>query len=240
MFSTNMSYKHEQIQSAYKKLSPEIQSLVMSTETAEFTENALKKLGLNQDQSDTADSEILYAMCNLQTLDTAIENISKLSGKSVQELSEFKDSLYQEIFSKYEQFETKQKDLAQEPAPQQPIVITKETKEDALEELKRRREQAVEAGAVVKPVPPSNLPVLEPDFAKSDVMIKEGEAVHEVTHVEPATQESEPVTPVVVAEEKIPEPATPPVASKPVTPEPVAPKVYGYPGGKDPYREPLD
>ena len=77
-------------------------------------------------------------------------------------------------------------------------------------------------------VAPPNLPVLEPDFAQSNVVVKEGEKAHDV----PAMKE----------EEKAPEPTL----LNPEPEQPIKPRVslsvpdYRYPSGKDPYREPIE
>lgn len=95
-----MTYTKEQIKNSYKKLSPEMQSFIMDPENSEFIENALKKSGLNDDQSNLADSEILYSMYGLQSFSDAMNNISKISNKNIIELSQLKDDLEENIFKK--------------------------------------------------------------------------------------------------------------------------------------------
>ena len=95
-----MIFTREQKQTAYKKLSPETQSFIMDTETAELITNYLKETTLSEEQSNLADSEILYAMFGLQTLDNTINNIAKLSNKNVDDLSKLKIKLQDKIFSK--------------------------------------------------------------------------------------------------------------------------------------------
>ncbi len=100
VISHNMTYTKEQIKNSYKKLSPEMQSFIMDPENSEFIENALKKSGLNDDQSNLADSEILYSMYGLQSFSDAMNNISKISNKNIIELSQLKDDLEENIFKK--------------------------------------------------------------------------------------------------------------------------------------------
>lgn len=88
-----MTFSRKQKIEAYKKLPPEVQDFVMSNETTELIENYLKETGLSEDQSISADSEILYAMYGLQTLSEAVENIAKLSGKNINDLVKLKKDL---------------------------------------------------------------------------------------------------------------------------------------------------
>ena len=95
-----MSFTKEQKKEAYKKLSPEVQSFITDNETTELIGNYLKNSGLIGEQSDSADTEILNSMFGLQTLQEAISNIAKLSGKNINELSKLKSDLENNIFSK--------------------------------------------------------------------------------------------------------------------------------------------
>ena len=96
-----MTFTSYQSRIAYKKLPLDVQNLIMDNETTEFITNALKEIGLNEEQANLADSEILYAMYCLQGLTETIDNVAKLSGKSVNDLSKLKSKLQDQIFSKY-------------------------------------------------------------------------------------------------------------------------------------------
>lgn len=97
-----------------------------------------------------------------------------------------------------------------EKSSNEPIIITNETKVDAMKELNRRSEEIQKMQA----------PLVE---IRKDIhpMIEKGEVAHEVPHVE---QSFVPPTPEPKSE------------VKPVTQVPD----YRYPKGKDPYREPTD
>src|SRR3990167_6282992 len=96
-----MTFTREQKQSAYKKLPPETQNLIMSNETTELISATLKEAGLNEEQENLADSEILYAMFCLQSLDDAINNIAKLSNKNPDDLSKIRSAVQNNILNKY-------------------------------------------------------------------------------------------------------------------------------------------
>lgn len=105
-----MKFTKEQKNTAYKKLSPEVQDFIMSNETTELIASYLKDINLSEEQIDLADSEILYAMFGLQTISDAINNIAKLSNKNVNDISRLKANLENNIFRKIkmEEGETKQ------------------------------------------------------------------------------------------------------------------------------------
>jgi hypothetical protein len=90
---------------AYNNLPLDIQDLIMSNDTSELVLNMLKESGLNDNESDLADTQILYAMYCLQTLDESIKNISDLSKKPIEIFSKLKIALEENIFSKYKDFD---------------------------------------------------------------------------------------------------------------------------------------
>src|SRR3990167_5834827 len=129
-----MFYTKEQKQSAYKKLPPEIQDLVMSNETTELVTNALKEVGLSEEQQNLADSEILYTFFCLQSLDDTINNISKISGKNTNDLSKLKSTIQDNILDKY--------------------------KIDTKEFIETNKSKPI-APTSVPEIPPANLPMVE-------------------------------------------------------------------------------
>lgn len=102
--SHNMVITKEQKKEAYEKLSPEVQGFIMDPETTDLIERILSEHGLSEDQSNLADSEILYAMYGLQNLDVAVRNIAQITGKSETEIDKLKIKLLDNIFSKIDKF----------------------------------------------------------------------------------------------------------------------------------------
>ena len=104
------------------------------------------------------------------------------------------------------------------------------------EELKGKDKEEPEALTSVLEIPSENLPVIEPPFAQDVIMVKKGEAAHTVPHVE------QPTTPPI-APRTSPAPGPTPTSPPPPKIEPQQNQAPGfdsrYPGGKDPYREPL-
>ena len=88
-----MTFTRQQIQTAYKKLSKKDQSFVISSETTEFIALKLKEINLSLEKETAADGEIFNSLLGLQTLDTAMQKISEISGKGVNDLSKLKSTL---------------------------------------------------------------------------------------------------------------------------------------------------
>ncbi|MDP2642012.1 MAG: hypothetical protein Q8P21_01840 [bacterium] len=191
----------------------------MSNETAELIANYSKEAGLSEEQMDLADSEILYTLFGLQTLAVAINNISRLSNKSVEELSKLKSSLENNIFNKHKELGSIKEDV---------FVIAPENKEGALKQLDQKVTDNQNVATLVPEVPPANLP-----------MIEKGEVAHDVPRIQPTTNPPSPEAtegqddqPFDLAQGK--QPTTEKL--KPSVPVPD----YKYPNGKDPYREPMN
>ncbi len=105
-------------------------------------------MGLNDDQSNSADSEILYAMYCLQSLGDAINNIAKLIGKNATDLSVLRSTLEEKVFSKYsidikDFIEVNKKGIpgAAQVAPAiKPVSVpVKESKQDVMKQLIEKR-----------------------------------------------------------------------------------------------------
>ncbi|MEQ1500089.1 MAG: hypothetical protein ABL917_01800 [Parcubacteria group bacterium] len=94
-----MTFTLLQKKEIYKKLPPEVKSFILNNETSELIDGYLKDAGLSEEYLDLADSEILYAMCDLQSLNDSVSNIAKLSGKNINELSNLKIDLENNIFN---------------------------------------------------------------------------------------------------------------------------------------------
>lgn len=97
-----MAFTLTQTKEAYKKLSEEVQSFVLSSDNTEVISKAMASAGITGKGAIGADSEVLYAMYGLQSLSQAIENISKITNKSLADLTSFKDELKTHIFDKLE------------------------------------------------------------------------------------------------------------------------------------------
>jgi GTPase involved in cell partitioning and DNA repair len=99
-----MTFTRKQKQEALSKLSREVSDFIMSNEVSDLIEAALREAGLSETQSDSADTEILCAMLELQTLDEAITNIAKLSSKVPENFFKLKIDLKNNIFDKIDTY----------------------------------------------------------------------------------------------------------------------------------------
>ncbi len=207
-----MKFSKEQRKEAYQKLPEEIQDLIMSNETDELISNYLKQTGLDEDQSNEADSEIMYAMYGLQSLDDALGHITKLSGRSLDDLSNLKAQLQESIFSKYTEVK-----VAQQPS---------NTIHNDL--------PVIEEGEKVHTVPHDTTL----DTMPTPVKIKTNPA-----QPVPATPVSAPIVAPTTPEASLPKAPTNektrPHSDTPIKKNELKTPDYRYPGGTDPYREPL-
>ncbi len=156
-----MTFTREQKKQAYEKLSPEVQDFVMSNETTELIGKLLRESGLSEDEEISADSEILYSLYGLQPLSIAIENIAKLSNRNLDNLSNLKMKLEDNVFGKIPQQKeadgvsvqksTQQPTIPQPPKPEQPRsrIAPVGFEEAILNQVRAMR---------VATPPPSNLP----------------------------------------------------------------------------------
>ena len=208
-----MNFTSQQTRSAYKKLPPDVQDLIMDNETTGLITNTLKEVGLSEEQANLTDSEILYALYCLQSLEEAMNNISQLSGKNVNDLSKLRSIVEDNILSKYkinigEFIKMNRSEIPEKEIPDKSIIITQDNKEEALKNLDRMVDQQA---ASIPEIAPNNLPAVEV-----------GETVHD----------AKPMTEA----EKAPVGQNQTWARKPWS---AAPQTYKYPNGKDPYHEPL-
>src|SRR5437868_4574323 len=99
----NMTFTVQQEKEAYRNLSNEMQDFIMSNETTEIIDSAIKSVNLSEEIATQADSEILYSLIGLQSLDQALQNISSLSNTPLEKLSPLKNILNEKVFSKIKQ-----------------------------------------------------------------------------------------------------------------------------------------
>ncbi len=94
-----MKFSKEQIRDAYQKLPSSTRNFVADFEITDKIDEFLGKMGFTEEVFDLSNSQILYAMYGLQTLDQAISDIASISGKNVSELSALRDNLQKGIFA---------------------------------------------------------------------------------------------------------------------------------------------
>jgi hypothetical protein len=226
-----MTFTLQQSRMAYKKLPPEVQDLIVGNETMDLIANALKEVVLNEEQANLADSQILYAMYCLQSLDDAIKNIAELSGKTVDDFSKLKSTLENDIFSKYkiniDDFIESNKSLEPQTSPE----VTKTTVTQDLIEAKEIHPM-IEEGEVVHDAlmqhTTNNKQLTTEDggsnASRNDLQLTTDNQQVPTNNTQPTTDNSQEM-----------------VGSIPMQPttNDKQPKPNTYPGGIDPYREPL-
>lgn len=215
-----------------------MQDFVTSGEIMELTALAVEEAHIVGEQTDLVDAEIYNAMLGLQPLSKALENISRITGKSSEELFTLRTVLENKIFNPHPELGILKKI--------EPVVITQENKAEALEDLEARvsvrpkegKQEIIER--LSKRVEDAKQGIVAARQERNLPMIEKGENVHDVAPVAKAEER-------VVAINKV-APVTPRAAEL-QTPAPaieVKPKIsvptpdYRYPAGRDPYREPIE
>ena len=150
----------------------------MSNETSDVIANYLKEVGLSDDQANFADGEIFNSLLGLQTLDASINNIIQLTGKRIEELSNLKSKLQENIFSKYKELGVVQK-------VEEKVVVESEVQQIP---IRKPEEKPVIINKQVENMPPPNLPMVEPNEVVHDVKPQETQ-----NKVEIKIQEEPPV-----------------------------------------------
>lgn len=155
-----MSYSLEQRKKAYENLSDDLKELVMSNETSDFIELSFQESGLDEDQINLGESEVLYAMLGLQTLEMAIQNIAKSSGKAVADLSSLKEKLDDKIFSKYPRLVSSPEETSKVSAGNQDSNLPMIEEGEVAHSVPHVESQPVEK-VEVKKEEPNSVPVVE-------------------------------------------------------------------------------
>lgn len=107
-----MTFTLQQKKEAFEKLSDKDKGFIMDNDTTEKIGELLSTSGIDSGLVDFADSEILNAMYGLQTLDSAVDNISIAANINSEDLLLLKSKLNDYIFSNL-QVKTKNIDLIQ-------------------------------------------------------------------------------------------------------------------------------
>lgn len=195
----------------FKTLPISLQRAIDAVPWKNLVQTVGKGAALDAEQIATLERETMFIIYAFQEPDDYIENLARELGSSEEEAGAIADSVADKIFT--------------------PLIEKKEAFEK--EAPKPEVEPEVSKTAVPE-VPPANLPVIEP-----------GEVAHQVPHVEVPLP---PLAPPKSASAVSTPPPTPTLAEEPQpqvtkreeipTPSASVPD-YRYPGGTDPYREPL-
>ncbi len=190
----------------------EIRKFIAEEKWVSVVEDIAKKDGLSLDQKTSLENEVLFALIGLDLLSNLEKNLSTSLGIDPVLAKAVTMELNERIFKEMMAFLPTEIDVSSvEQEKIQPVI-----EKPDLESLPPTKTTELE-------VPPANLP-----------MIEASETVHDTKPFVPPIQQKPTQTPPVQApiqtpaQKQQPEPYTPP------TPQ------AGYPGGKDPYREPLE
>ena len=210
----------EKVEKAIEASSQEIKDILFSEEVGKSLQNIADENNLNEETSLKLIDEVGYLILGLKerslikSLLAQIEVPKESIPIMIQQIS-------REIFSKLDKIKIKK------PTPQnktnEPIIITKENKVEAMKELDRRVAETPkeEAEPKLPEIKPDTHPMIEPRPSLEATAGKAGEKVHDVPHTEENKPESRSLEEI----------------KKKLTEQP---KVVHYTDGKDPYREPIE
>lgn len=101
-----MIYTLSQKREAYNKLTEETRKFIMDEETTNLIDRFLNEVGLNEEMSALANTEVINAAVGLISLEMAIVNIAKISEKNTNDLSVLRTNLENNIFNKLQPAQT--------------------------------------------------------------------------------------------------------------------------------------
>lgn len=203
------------IEEQWKTLPPNLQRAIDAVPWKALAQEIGKTNTLDAEQIVSLEQETMFIIYGFENPNDYVSNITKNIGISEEIAYTIAESVVAKIFDPILKKSEEKKAMAEEP--EGPIVITKETKKEALEELSRRSMKSQNPLASVPEIAPSNLPMVEP-----------GEVAHDVAHAVPEVGSKKQE--VSMRENTSQEVKTD--SMKVSLPD------YRY-GGADPYREPL-
>jgi hypothetical protein len=198
-------------------------------------DSTLSSLNLTAEQKEVAKRETMLIVYGFESPSSFIQNLTSEGIQPADALfiaEKAHENIFEAINKKARELETN--------VPKEPT--RKEIKKEVIEKLTQRVENAKQGELGVKPAVPEISPEIHP-------MIKKGEVAHEVPHIEnpvPKTQGnsapepmSMPVASPIEPTLQNPEPEIKPTFSINTEKKPGGHSNPHYPGGLDPYREPL-
>lgn len=242
-----MPFNHEQQKIAYQKLPEKVRDFIISNETTDTIAEIIARLTLSEEIADQADTQILYALMGLQSLDLATENISKLAGRPLGDLIEFKEELKSKIFNPLETLtgvpgknQNNNESLSEKDLIFQQAAERNKLKESILAgamppkpeiaetpEPTPARQELIESIEHPQPAPERTLGGAKPDELKLEPP-KPGESATSLAPQTPMPASAEPKKSTNLIGDKLANVVAPQV------------KNSSYPGGLDPYREPIE
>jgi DNA-directed RNA polymerase subunit H (RpoH/RPB5) len=212
-----MNEEEKLIQEQANKLPTELRKAIEAVSWKALIKEISLTNNISPEKLENVERETMLVIYGFDALENYIDNLLREAGVTEEVAIAIAEEANKKIFSEI----SRKAEELEKIKPGAPVITTQETKKTVIAELSQRVAAAKQSGASVKPPAPEVAPEILP-------MIKKGEVAHEVPHVETPVQ-----TPSAT-------PALKPVATPaPSLPKPANPANPRYPGGLDPYREPL-
>src|SRR3989344_1817966 len=167
----------EKIATAIEKSSPEIKNLLFSEEIGNFLQDLAQKNNLNEETSLKLIDEIGYLILGLKersTIKSSLANIGVPKESILSIIQEISRKIFSELDkiedkTKISKNQQKPKEVKSENKDPEPIIITKDTKENAMIELNRRVEEQEKVKPLTPEIKPDIHPMIEPGETARDV-----------------------------------------------------------------------
>ena len=147
-----------------------LQRAINATAWKDAVKQISQENNLNTDQSASLEQEVMLVIHAFEPLENFTTNMVREIGVSEEIANNIANSVAEKILDPISQ---KAEAPETEDTSTAPIIITKETKVDAMKELNRRSEEIEKMQAPLPEIRPDIHPVIEPE-----------EKVHDVPHVE--------------------------------------------------------
>src|SRR3989344_2677443 len=162
----------QKVAEAIENSRPEIKNLLFSEEIGQLLQNITQQNDLDEETSLKMIDEVGYIILGLKERSSIKSSLANI-GIEKNSIPSIIQEISRAIFSELDKIESakstetpKQTPAEEKTGTEEPIVITAETKEDALKELSRRSMKNQNPPALVPELAPSNLPMIEPTSAQ--------------------------------------------------------------------------
>ena len=148
------------IEEQFKTLPPNLQQAIGAVPWKALVQDIGKANALDAEQIASLEQETMFIIYAFEPPEDYVANIVREVGISEETALNIAESVTDKIFDPISQKSENGR------ATEEPIVITAETKEEALKELSRRSMKNQNPPALVPELAPSNLPMVEPPSAQ--------------------------------------------------------------------------
>ena len=147
------------IEEQWKTLPPHLQGAIKAVPWKALVQEIGRANALDAEQIVSLEQETMFIIYGFENPNDYVSNVTGNVGISEEIAYTIAESVVDKIFDPILKKSEEEKTVTEKS--EEPIVITKETKEEALEELSRRLMKKQNPPALLPEIVPSNLPMIE-------------------------------------------------------------------------------